>query len=161
KPPATAPPTPPPVAPPGPPPTVTPAPPPPPPPGPQPVAPPPVVTPPLAGPGTPPEPEPPAPMPEEMPGEPVANRPIDVSFGVGLAAWTSGLNIKGSAPAQFNWDLGGGYTFGNVFSGASFRLGFLISRTTLEEGVAPLKNTLGFMSFLLEPSVRFRLVNRR
>jgi hypothetical protein len=152
-PPATpAPATPPPAAPP----PVTPAPPP----GPTPVAPPPVSAPPLAG--SSPAPEVPAPMTEAPPPEaPLENRPIDAWLGLGLNAWTSGLNIKGSAPAQFAWDLGAGYTFGNVFGGASFRLGLIIGRTTLDEGTGPTKNTLGFLSFLLEPSVRLRLVPRQ
>jgi hypothetical protein len=146
-------PTPPPPAPP----PVTPAPPPP---GPQPVAPPPVVAPPLAGPG-PAAPEAPAPMAEAPPPPPSENRPLDFWLGFGLNNWTSGLNIKGSAPVQFAWDLGAGYTFGNVFGGASFRLGVLLGHTSLDEGAGTTKNTIGFTSFLVEPTLRLRLADHR
>jgi hypothetical protein len=133
------------------------------PPGPAPVAPPPVSAPPLAGQTPHPavEEPPPAPPPGE-PEAPIANRPIDLAFGLGFANWTSGLNLKGGqdAPAQLVWSLSGGYTFGDVFGGASFRLGALFERTTLAEAGPP-KNTLSFTSLLIEPSVRFRLVNRR
>lgn len=134
--------------------------PPPPPPGPTPVAPPPVGTPPLAGPGT--EVPAPAPMTEApAPVEPSENRPIDFNAAFGLNSFSSGLNIKGSAPAQFAFGLGAGYAFGDVFGGFSFRAGLLVTHTTLDEGTGPTKNTLGFTSFLVEPSARFRLVDRR
>jgi hypothetical protein len=101
-----------------------------------------------------------------MAAEPAAvtpgkNRPIDVAVGLGINKWTSGLNIKGSAPTQFAWSVGGGFTFGDVFAGASFRAGLLITHSTLDEGTGPTKNTLGFTSFLVEPSVRLRLVDHR
>jgi len=131
-----------------------------PPPGPTPIAPPPASPPPLAG----ANPEPPAPEPmatEPAPEAPGQNRPIDVAFGLGINKWTSGLNIKGSAPTQFAWSVGGGFTFGDVFAGASFRAGLFIEHSSLDEGSGATKNTLGFTSFLLEPSVRLRLVDRR
>jgi hypothetical protein len=134
-----------------------------PPPGPTPVAPPPVAAPPLAGPATGPEAPAPAPMAEAPPEETGGNRPIDVWLGLGFDKWTSGLSIKGTAPAQLAWGLGGGYTFGDVFGGASFRLGVLFVRSTLDEGGTnniP-KNTLSFTTLMVEPSVRLRLVTRR
>jgi hypothetical protein len=164
-----APPPPPPAPPPAhvppPPPHVTPPPPvapaPPPPVAPTPLAPPPIVTPPLPGTGGELPPEVPAPLPE-APVAAAANRPLDMSLGLGFATWTSGLNIKGSAPAQFALDLGAGYTFGSdVFGGFSFRLGLLFGRTTLDEGSGATKNTITFTSFLVEPSVRVRLVDHR
>jgi hypothetical protein len=136
-----------------------------PPPGPTPVAPPPVTAPPLAGtpPGAPPEP---APMSEEPPAA-LEYRPIDLHAEVGFAKWTSGFKIKNGVPSQLVWSVGGGYTFGDVFGAVSFRVGGLIERTTLDEnlpkasGSGTMSNTLSFTSFLVEPSLRVRLVERR
>lgn len=136
-----------------------------PPPGPVPVAPPPVSAPPLAGttPGAAPAP---APMTEE-PLAPLENRPIDLHAEVGFAKWTSGFKIKNGVPSQLVWSVGGGYTFGDVFGAVSFRVGGLIERTTLDEnlpktsGTGTMSNTLSFTSFLVEPSLRVRLVERR
>jgi hypothetical protein len=159
----------PPVTPPAPPPTpvapppVTPAPrvaPAPPPLRPSPVAPPPVAAPPLPGPAPAPVAEPPAPLTEPAPST-NENRPIDLFFGLGFEKWTSGLNIKGNAPTQFGFDFGGGFTFGDVFGAASFRLGALIGRTSLQEGAGSTANTLTFWSILVEPSLRLRLVDHR
>jgi hypothetical protein len=136
-----------------------------PPPGPVPVAPPPVTAPPLAGttPGAAPAP---APMTEE-PLAPLENRPIDLHAEVGFAKWTSGFKIKNGVPSQLVWSVGGGYTFGDVFGAVTFRVGGLIERTTLEEnlpktsGTGTMSNTLSFTSFLVEPTLRVRLVERR
>jgi hypothetical protein len=129
--------------------------------GPTPVAPPPVPAPPLAGPAPAPI-EPPAPM-SEPPAPPASrNRPIDVAVGIGFDKWTSGLNIKGGAPAQFAFALGAGYTLGgDVFGASSFRLGAYFDTTTLQEGSGAGANKLSFTSLLAEPSVRIRLVDRR
>jgi hypothetical protein len=134
-----------------------------PPPGPPPVAPPPATAPPLAGtaPGAAP-----APMSEEPPA-PLENRPTDLHAEVGFAKWSSGFKIGNGVPAQLVWSVGGGYTFGDVFGAVSFRVGGLIARTTLEEnlprtsGTGTMANTLSFTSFLVEPSLRVRLVERR
>ncbi len=103
-------------------------------------------------------------MPEEpAPAPPLGNRPFDVSLGLGFAHWTSGLNLKPgtSASSQIAWDVAAGYTFGgDVYGGASFRLGVFIGGTSLDENI-PAKNTLSFTSYLVEPSVRIRLVDRR
>ncbi|HVU49568.1 MAG TPA: outer membrane beta-barrel protein, partial [Polyangia bacterium] len=107
-------------------------------------------------------PEAPAPEPMSEPAPEAAagkNRPVDVAVGLGIDKWTSGF--KGTASAQFGWSVGGGYTFGDVFGGVSFRLGALVTGTSLEEGASPNKNTLTFTSFLVEPTVRLRLVDRR
>jgi hypothetical protein len=98
------------------------------------------------------------PAPEAAPSR---NRPIDVAAGLGFNKWTSGLKIKGTAPTQFAWSIGAGYSFGDVFGAVSFRAGVLVMGTSLSEGTDPNKNTLGFTSFLVEPAVRLRLVDRR
>jgi hypothetical protein len=135
---------------------------PPPPPGPAPVAPLPVAAPPLAGPSAGPEaPEPTAEAPPAVPPPPLANRPIDIWLGVGIVRWTSGFNIKGSAPTQFGLNLGAGYTFGDVYGAASFRLGALFATTSQSEGAGTTANTLSFTSLLVEPSLRVRLIDRR
>ena len=128
--------------------------------GPTPIAPPPVAAPPLAASAAAPVAEPPAPMTEPAPS-PGENRPVDLAVGLGFEKWTSGLNIKGNAPTQFGFTLGGGYTFGDVFGAASFRLGALLGRTSLQEGAGSTANTLTFWSFLLEPALRVRLVDHR
>jgi hypothetical protein len=128
---------------------------------PTPVAPPPVAAPPLAGPAPAPI-EPPAPMSESPAPAAGKNRPIDVAVGIGFDKWTSGLNIKGGAPAQFAFALGAGYTLGgDVFGASSFRLGAYFDTTTLQEGSGTGANKLSFTSLLAEPSVRLRLVDRR
>jgi hypothetical protein len=132
-----------------------------PPPGPTPIAPPPVVAPPLPGPAPPPAPEAPEPM-AEPPAPTTENAPWDVSGSLGLDAWTSGLNIKGSAPAQLAFTLAFGHTFGaNVYGSSSFHLGALLHATTLSEGSGATANKINFTSVLLEPSLRIRLVDRR
>ena len=100
-------------------------------------------------------------MPEE-PAPPAEHRPIDVGVGIGFAHWTTGLNLKpgSTSSSQFAWEIAGGYTFGEPFAGASFRLGVLISGTSLDENI-PAKNTLSFTSYLVEPSLRLRIVDRR
>jgi hypothetical protein len=126
------------------------------------VAPPPAVAPPL--------PLGPAPAAEvvttEAPAAPTVrgrNRRVDLYWGLlGFNNFTSGLNIKGSAPAQYAFSLGGGLTFGgDTYGPASFRLGALLTRTSLQEGAGSTANTLGFTSLLLEPSVRLRLADHR
>jgi hypothetical protein len=108
----------------------------------------------------------------EEPPAPLENRPIDLHAEVGFAKWTSGFKIKNGVPSQLVWGVGGGYTFGDVFGAVSFRVGGLIERTTLDEnlpktssgpgsGTGTVSNTLSFMSFLVEPSLRVRLVERR
>jgi len=139
----------------------TPAPPPPAPVGPTPVAPPPVAAPPLAGPAPAPI-EPPAPAHEPAAPPAGGDRPVDVAVGIGVDKWTSGLNIKGGAPAQFAFALAAGFTFGgDVFGSSSFRLGAYFDTTTLQEGTGSSANKLTFTSLLAEPSVRIRLVDRR
>jgi hypothetical protein len=128
--------------------------------GPTPIAPPPVPAPPLAGPGAPPAPEPPAPM-SEPPASTNDNAPWDLSVALGLDAWTSGLNIKGSAPAQLAFSLGFGRTFGDVYGSSSFRVGALLHATSLDEGSGATANKVSFTSILVEPSLRIRLVDRR
>jgi hypothetical protein len=129
-------------------------------PAPAPVAPPPAPTPSLPGVVAP---EPPAPISEPpLPPAPRENTPWDVGAALGFHKWTSGLNIKGSAPAQFAFDLGGGYTFGGDASGlASFRLGAFFDVTSLGEGSGATANKISFTSLLAEPSVRIRLADRR
>jgi hypothetical protein len=124
-------------------------------------SPPPVAAPPLAV-GAPPPAEV---VTTEMPPEPAApgrNRHFDVAVGVGFNNFTSGLNIKGSAPAQGALNLGGGFVFGHdTWGPVSFRLGGLLTITSLKEGAGSTANELGFTSLLLEPSARFRLVDHR
>jgi hypothetical protein len=134
----------------------------PPPPAPAPVAPPPAAAPPLAGSTSPPEaPEPMNGAPPAAATPPLGNRPIDVWLGVGIAKWTSGFDIKTSAPAQFGLNLGGGYTFGDVYGSASFRVGALVATTSQSEGSGSTANTLTFTSLLVEPSLRVRLIDRQ
>jgi Tetratricopeptide repeat len=130
-------------------------------PGPTPVAPPPVAAPPLAGP--PAEAPPPAPMSEPEPEArpPLAPRHWVISAGLGFDSWTSGLNVAGSAPAQGGYGLAGAYSFGDVFGSSSFRLGALFHYSSIDEGTGASKNTLGFTSLAIEPSMRLRLVDRR
>ena len=137
--------------------------PPPPAPAPAPVAPPPAPTPSLPGVVAP---EPPAPVSEPAPpAAPRENTPWDIAAALGFHKWTSGLNIKGgssSAPAQFAFDLGAGYTFGGDVSGpASFRLGAFFDVSSLGEGSGATANKITFTSLLAEPSVRIRLADRR
>jgi hypothetical protein len=129
---------------------------------PTPVAPPPAVAPPLPM-GPPPATEVVTTEAPASPEERGRNRRIDLYWGfLGLNDFTSGLNIKGNAPAQYAFSLGGGLTFGSdTYGPASFRLGALLTRTSLQEGAGTTANTLGFTSLLVEPSVRLRLVDHR
>jgi hypothetical protein len=133
-------------------------------PGPKPVAPPPVEAPPIPEPMSPPSdgrtgdvgPTPPPPLTE---GE-VRNRPIDLQFALGFAKFTSGVNVRGSVPAQLAVDLAVGYTFGAADAPVRFRLGAFFGSTSLVEKTTP-SNKIGFATALLEPSVRIRVVPRR
>jgi hypothetical protein len=121
-------------------------------------APPPVAAPPL------PEGPPPAEVvtSEAPPAPRGRNRHFDIAVGFGFNSFTSGLNIRGSAPAQGAFNLGGGFTFGHdTWGPASFRLGGLLTVTSLKEGTGSTTNELGFTSLLVEPSVRLRLVDHR
>jgi hypothetical protein len=122
---------------------------------PMPVAPPPAEAPPLPAPMSTTLEEPaPAPAPP-TPGE---NRPVDLGLALGFDAWTSGFNAK-SVPAQAAVGFSGGYTFGgDVFGASSFRLGALVHTVSVKDQDG---NTLGFTSWLLEPSVRIRLADQR
>jgi hypothetical protein len=118
------------------------------------VTPPPIEAPPLPAPMSE-TPAPPAPV--ETPAPPAGpNRPVDLGVGLGFDAWTSG--VRGSTQPSFAFDLAAGYTFGNDVTGpASFRLGLFYGYTFLSEP----SSKVGFSSFLVEPSVRVRLVDRR
>jgi len=100
--------------------------------------------------------------PAQPPPAPGANAPWDLSAALGFDKWTSGLDIKGSAPAQAAFVFAAGYTFGgDIFGPASFHLGALLGLTSLGEGSGPTANKLSFTSLLAEPSVRIRLADRR
>ena len=84
------------------------------------------------------------------------NRPWDLSGGIGFDAWTSG--VRGKAQPSFALDLALGYNFGgDVFGASSFRLGVFYGYSFLSEAASK----VGFTSFLLDPSVRIRLSDRR
>lgn len=124
------------------------------------VAPPPAVAPPLPM-GPPPATEV---VTTEAPAQPEfrRNRHFDIGVAFGFNSFTSGLNIKGSAPAQGAFNLGAGFTFGHdTWGGASFRLGALYTATSLKEGAGTTANELGFRSLLVEPSVKLRLLDHR
>jgi hypothetical protein len=125
---------------------------------PTPVAPPPVEAPPLPAPmSTSTETPPPAPV-EAPPATTGRNRPVDLGFALGFDSWTSGFNAK-SVPAQASFTLAGGYTFGgDVFGSSSFRLGAMVHTVSVNDQDG---NSLGFTSWLLEPSVRLRLAGHR
>jgi hypothetical protein len=100
---------------------------------------------------------PPAPV-EAPPATTGRNRPVDLGFALGFDSWTSGFNAK-SVPAQASFTLAGGYTFGgDVFGSSSFRLGAMVHTVSVNDQDG---NSLGFTSWLLEPSVRIRLAGHR
>jgi hypothetical protein len=123
-------------------------------PAPAPVAPPPVDPPPLAGSSS--SPPPVAELPAAEPARPQPNRPLDFGLGLGFDAWTSGVRAQKVQPS-FALNLGAGYSIGDVFGKASFRLGALLSLTTLKDVPGDVK----FTSLLAEPGVRVRLVQQR
>ncbi|MDB4982800.1 MAG: hypothetical protein JWM82_3552, partial [Myxococcales bacterium] len=88
------------------------------------------------------------------------NRPVDLQLALGFDAFTSGVNVRGSVPPQLALDFAVGYTFGAVDAPARFRLGGFLGSTSLVENTTP-SNKIGFVSALLEPSLRVRVVPRR
>jgi len=121
---------------------------------PAPLTPPPLEAPPLPAPMSE-VPEPPVTAPVAGANRPV-DRPVDLGAAIGFNSWTSG--VRGNAQASFAFDLAAGYTFGHdVYGPASFRLGLYYGYTFLSEP----SSKVGFTSFLVEPSVRIRLSDRR
>jgi Tetratricopeptide repeat len=87
-------------------------------------------------------------------GQPARGRPWDVGGALGVDAWGSGPSRD--AQPSFALMLAGGYSFGKPTRAVRFRLGAVFGYTFLDEGLSQEK----FVSFLLEPSVRFRLPKR-
>jgi hypothetical protein len=84
----------------------------------------------------------------------VPPRRIDLGAAIGFDTWASG--VQGSAAPSFALTLAGGYTFGATTSTVRFRLGLLFGYTFLQEPDS--KDT--FTSFLIDPTVEFRLSER-
>jgi hypothetical protein len=91
--------------------------------------------------------------------EPAPGREADlastrrVSFwgSLGADAWSSGVRTK--ADPSFAFMLGGGYSFGDPYARARFRLGALFGYTFLSESTG--KDT--FISLMIDPAVEVRL----
>ncbi len=89
------------------------------------------------------------------PGETyVPPRRIDLGAAIGFDTWASG--VQGSAAPSFALTLAGGYTFGATTSTVRFRLGLLFGYTFLQET----DSKDSFTSFLIDPTVEFRLAER-
>ena len=89
------------------------------------------------------------------PGETyVPPRRIDLGAAIGFDTWASG--VQGSADPSFALTLAGGYTFGAITSTVRFRLGLLFGYTFLQET----SSKDSFTSFLIDPTVEFRLAER-
>jgi hypothetical protein len=81
-------------------------------------------------------------------------RRIDLAAAIGLDTWTSG--VQGKADPSFAFTLAGGYTFGAPAATVRFRLGALFGYTFLQET----DSKDSFTSFLIDPTVEFRLARR-
>jgi hypothetical protein len=81
-------------------------------------------------------------------------RRIDLAAAIGFDTWASG--VQGSADPSFALTLAGGYTFGAPTSTVRFRLGLLFGYTFLQET----SSKDSFTSFLIDPTVEFRLTPR-
>jgi tetratricopeptide repeat protein len=80
--------------------------------------------------------------------------PIDFAVSAGFDTWSKG--VQGTANPSFAFALAGGYTFGHPGATTRFKLGALFGYTFLSE--AESKET--FLSFLIEPTLDFRLARR-
>src|SRR5450432_1574245 len=83
-----------------------------------------------------------------------ATAPVDLGAAIGFDTWASG--VQGSAAPSFALTLAGGYTFGATTSTVRFRLGLLFGYTFLQET----DSKDSFTSFLIDPTVEFRLAER-
>jgi hypothetical protein len=81
-------------------------------------------------------------------------RRIDLAAAIGFDSWTSG--VQGKADPSFAFTLAGGYTFGAPAATVRFRLGALLGYTFLQES----NSKDSFTSFLIDPTVEFRLARR-
>ncbi|HZL16414.1 MAG TPA: hypothetical protein VFG23_01585 [Polyangia bacterium] len=85
--------------------------------------------------------------------EPLPRR-IDLAAAIGFDSWTSG--VQGKADPSFAFTLAAGYTFGSPAATVRFRMGLLLGYTFLQET----NSKDSFTSFLLDPTVEFRLAQR-
>ncbi|HVV17123.1 MAG TPA: tetratricopeptide repeat protein [Polyangia bacterium] len=119
---------------------------------------PPATTVPTAPPSAPPAESPAAPAvaPTAAEGAPVFELPrrIDVGLSLGFDTWSSGL--RNHAEPSFAFAVDGGYTFGRPTASVRFRLGAIFSYTFLKET----SSTESFLSFLIDPTVVIRVVDR-
>jgi hypothetical protein len=83
-----------------------------------------------------------------------APRRVDLAAAVGFDTWASG--VQGTADPSFALTLAGGYIFGAPTSTVRFRLGALFGYTFLQET----NSKDSFASFLIDPTVEFRLAQR-
>jgi hypothetical protein len=81
-------------------------------------------------------------------------RRVDLDAAIGFDSWTSG--VQGKADPSFAFTLAGGYTFGAPAATVRFRLGALLGYTFLQET----SSQDSFTSFLIDPTVEFRLARR-
>jgi hypothetical protein len=90
----------------------------------------------------------------EAGGAELPPRRIDLAAAIGFDSWTSG--VQGKADPSFAFTLAAGYTFGAPAATVRFRVGVLLGYTFLQES----SSTDSFTSFLIDPTVEFRLARR-
>jgi hypothetical protein len=81
----------------------------------------------------------------------VSRRRLSFWGALGADAWSSGVRTK--ADPSFAFQLGAGYSFGDPYARARFRLGALFGYTFLSESTG----TDAFISLMLDPAVEVRL----
>jgi hypothetical protein len=110
-----------------------------------------------SSPGTAPSTEPAGVVSETPPTvpPPPRERRADVGAGLGTAFWTSG--VQGSTQPSFALEIAGGYSFGSTARPVQFHFGGALGYTFLTEPSS--KET--FVSLLLVPGLRFRLIPQR
>jgi hypothetical protein len=92
----------------------------------------------------------------EPPSPATVGRPVDLGVAAGMDSWTSGVT-GGKAEPSFAVILTGGYNFASAGGSFELRLGLLAGYTFLSEASA--RDT--FLSFLVDPMLRYHLVPRR